>query len=146
MGVMPESAGFQETVARLIGVYLPSGRCSIKAIARHLGIHRSTLNKRLIRTNQSYLRLLQAMRMERAVQLCLTNQPLRDVGCQLGFADLSVFSRWFTATFGRSATSWRKMHRSMELPRSGYRDGMRTAMQTRISRESEADAWRQSQA
>ncbi len=146
MGVAPSPADFQESVARLIGLYLPSGRCSIKTIAQRLGIHRSTLNKRLIRTNQSYLRLLQAARIERATQLCRTNQPLRDIARELGFADLSVFSRWFTATYGRSASAWRKAQTPPAPVRRASEPGLRIVLRTDLVRESDADAWRQSQA
>jgi AraC-like DNA-binding protein len=103
------SRGFQEIVSSLIAALLPSGRCSATTAARHLGMDRSTLSRRLAHVNQSYSSLLQSTRMTLASRSCLSGLPLAEVADQLGFADLSVFSRWFTKSFGCSATSWRRM-------------------------------------
>jgi AraC-like DNA-binding protein len=102
---------FQERVIGLIGALLPSGRCSATAVAHHLGMDRSTLSRRLAHVNQSYSSLLQATRVTLAGRSCLSGWPLAEVADQLGFADLSVFSRWFTRSFGCSARSWRRMQR-----------------------------------
>jgi AraC-like DNA-binding protein len=36
------------------------------------------------------------------------DRPLKSLAELLGFAELSVFSRWFTHRFGCTATSWRQ--------------------------------------
>ena len=102
------SSDFPQRVRDLIGALLPAGRCSIAAVARHLGVHRATLSRRLALSNQSFSDLLQATRVELASRSCLGGLPLGEVALQLGFADLSVFSRWFRQSFRCSATDWRR--------------------------------------
>lgn len=104
-------ADFQQLVAGLISALLPSGRCSATAIARHLGMNRSTLNRRLAHASESYSTLLQATRMSMARRACLSGGSLTEVAQQLGFADPTVFSRWFSRSFGCTATAWRKAQR-----------------------------------
>jgi AraC-like DNA-binding protein len=99
---------FYELVAELIELYLPTGECSVSAVARNLRIDRTTLNRRLMRTGHGYLRLLQATRKKRAAQLCVTTQPLGDIAVQLGFANAASFSRWFVSTFGCPVGRWRQ--------------------------------------
>jgi AraC-like DNA-binding protein len=106
---MTTDAEFSQIVSSLLVLYLPSGHCSMRAIARHLGIHRSTLRRRLASTHHSYSSLVQTVRVGMVSRLCLTNRSLTEIARQLGFSDLSVFSRWFNTTFGCSATSWRRM-------------------------------------
>jgi len=100
----------QEKVTELIAALLPTGRCSVTTVARHLGMDRSTLGRRLAHVNQSYSSILQATRVKLAGRSCLSGWPLAEVADQLGFADLSTFSRWFTSSFGCNAKTWRSTH------------------------------------
>ena len=104
------SSDFQEKVTELVAALLPTGRCSVMTVARHLGMDRSTLGRRLAQVNQSYSSVLQTTRVRLAGRSCLSGWPLADVADQLGFADLSTFSRWFTKSFGCSAKAWRRTH------------------------------------
>ncbi len=101
-----------QRVKELIGALLPSGRCSIAAVARHFGMHRATLSRRLAVSEQTFSDLLQATRVELASRAASSGQPLGEVAAQLGFADLSVFSRWFTQSLGCPATVWRRKMRA----------------------------------
>ena len=109
----PCASELQERVSELIETYLPTGNCSIQAVASHLRIHRSTLNRRLARANCRYIDLLQKARKRRAAQLCLTPQSLWDIAPQLGFGSGVTLSRWFSNTFGCSVRAWRKRRPSL---------------------------------
>lgn len=102
------SRDFHQDVTALIATLLPTGRCSASAVARRLGMDRSTLSRRLAAQRDSYSALLQGTRMTLASRSCLSGVPLTEVAQQLGFADLSVFSRWFSRSFGCSASAWRR--------------------------------------
>jgi AraC-like DNA-binding protein len=111
---VPSTADFQERVTTLIATLLPTGRCSAAAVAQHLGMNRSTLGRRLCAVGQTYSSLLQGTRVTLASRSCLSEWPLAEVAQQLGFADLSGFSRWFTFSFRCSATTWRKRQLSAQ--------------------------------
>jgi AraC-like DNA-binding protein len=98
---------FHQQVAELIEEWLPLGKCSVSAIARRLRIDPGTLNRRLVRTGQGYLHLLQATRKRRAERL-LTSEPLCDIARELGFGHPASFARWFRNTFGYSVRLWRQ--------------------------------------
>lgn len=102
------STDFADLVASLIAVLLPSGRCSATAVATQLGMDRSTLGRRLARSGHSYAGLLQETRVKLAQRFCLEGWTMTDIADHLGFADLAVFSRWFSRAFGQSATRWRR--------------------------------------
>jgi AraC-like DNA-binding protein len=106
-----QTAGFTDVVTGLIAALLPSGSCSSTAVARHLGMDRSTLGRRLAEVGSSYSRSLRETRMRLAKRLCLSDVPLEQVSEHLGFASPSTFSRWFCAGFGCSAREWRKRQR-----------------------------------
>jgi AraC-like DNA-binding protein len=111
MLAMKSTAGFEEVVTGLIAALLPSGSCSSAKVARHLGMDRSTLGRRLAEVGSSYSLALQETRMRLANRLCLSGVALEQVGDHLGFASPSTFSRWFSTSFGCSARAWRKQHR-----------------------------------
>jgi AraC-like DNA-binding protein len=105
-----DTANFSGNVASLIAALLPSGRCSASTVAGHLGMDRSTMSRRLALVRESYSSLLQKTRIALASRSCLSGNSLSDVAIQLGFSDLSVFSRWFHTSFGSSARRWRDRH------------------------------------
>lgn len=59
---------------------------------------------------ESPFQFILRVRLERAASLLLNNQKetITDIALKCGFTDLSVFSRNFTARFGRSATDYRR--------------------------------------
>jgi AraC-like DNA-binding protein len=98
----------EAAVRRLIGALLPTGRCSAAAVAAQIGIDRTTMARRLARTETSYSQILQDERMEEAKRTCLLGWPLTRIADRIGFADLSTFSRWFSRSFGCAPSQWRK--------------------------------------
>jgi AraC-like DNA-binding protein len=97
-----------ETVRELVWVLLKSGSCSVERVARHLGVDRRTINRRLASEGQSYSSILDAVRRDMVTSFVENGQrPLNEVAPMLGFSGLSAFSRWFSNRFGRSASEWR---------------------------------------
>jgi len=99
---------FPEAVSGLIAALLPSGRCSSARVARHLGMDRATLQRRLALSGRSYSELLQDMRLSLVEKAHEWDWPLADLADQLGFSSPSVFSRWFRQNYGRAPSVWRK--------------------------------------
>jgi AraC-like DNA-binding protein len=95
---------------------LPSGRASITQIARSLGIHVRTLQRRLAAENADFSDLLNSARRE-AAQRHLENPSLSltHISGLLGYGQLSSFTRWFRAEFGLSPTAWRRRDQSLKL-------------------------------
>ena len=97
-----------ETVRELVWVMLNSGTCSVERVAKHLGVDRRTLNRRLASEGRSYSSILDAVRTDMVASFVEHGQrPLNEIACMLGFSGLSAFSRWFRNRFGRSASEWR---------------------------------------
>jgi AraC-like DNA-binding protein len=97
-----------ETVREVVWVMLKSGNCSAERIAKHLGVDRRTLNRRLASEGRSYSSILDAVRADMVASFVEHGQrPLSEIAGMLGFSGLSAFSRWFRNRFGRSASEWR---------------------------------------
>ena len=100
-----------ETVRELMWVLLKSGNCSAGRIAKHLGVDRRTINRRLASEGQSYSSILDAVRRDMVTSFVEHSQrPLNEIAGMLGFSGLSAFSRWFRNRFRRSALQWRTEH------------------------------------
>lgn len=105
MGPSPQ---FSAHVRALIERHLDSGRARIGVIADQLHMSRQTLYKRLKEENQTFAALLDQARREQAlVYLRDRRQSLTDVAHQLGFSELSAFSRAFKRWMGQSPAHFR---------------------------------------
>ena len=97
------------TVRQLVFALLPSGRCTSDLLARHLGIDRRTLSRRLATRGTTFSAVVNDVRLELVQRHIRTEQrSLTETAQLLGFSGLATFSRWFLANFGTSATVWRK--------------------------------------
>lgn len=102
-----ESAAFE--VRRTLYMRLPEGRASISQTAQSLGLNVRTLQRRLDAEGVEFSRLLSSVRRDLAERhLANTAFCVGDVSRLLGYGQLSSFSRWFLAEFGRSPTEWRR--------------------------------------
>ena len=104
------SARFEvsETVRELVWGMLQSESCSAERVAKHLGVNRRTVNRRLASEGQSYSSILDAVRTDMITSLVGNSQrPFNEIAGLLGFSGLSAFSRWFRNRFGQSASVWR---------------------------------------
>jgi AraC-like DNA-binding protein len=97
-----------DRVRELIGVLLPTGRCSIEQVACSLGVDRRTVHRHLAASSETFSSLLNATRVQLAQQLVANpRRSLTEISGLLGFAAPSAFSRWFRERFGCSARDWR---------------------------------------
>jgi AraC-like DNA-binding protein len=104
-------AEVSETVRELMWVMLKSGSCSAERVAKHLGVDRRTINRRLATEGQSYSSILDAVRRDMVTSSVEHGQrPLNEIAGMLGFSGLSAFSRWFKNRFGRSPSEWRAVN------------------------------------
>ena len=98
------------TVRQLVFALLPSGRCTSDLLARHLGIDRRTLSRRLAARGTAFSAIVNDVRLELVQRHILTeHRSLTETAQLLGFSSPATFSRWFLAHFGVPATAWRKL-------------------------------------
>ena len=89
-------APFSARVTSLIAGHLERGRVGVEAVASQLHMSRHTLHKRLKEENLTFAALLEDIRRERALAyLKDRSKPLVEIAEQLGFSELSAFSRAF---------------------------------------------------
>ncbi len=95
-------------VRKSIYLLLPMGRASVEQIAQGLGMNVRTLQRQLDRHAVSFSTLINDVRSELA-QRYIANKsyPLGRIAEQLGYANQSAFTRWFTAQFGATPSSMR---------------------------------------
>lgn len=102
---------FDAKVREIVVHLLPGGRCASDVVAGHLGIDRTTINRRLAAQGETFSSILNDVRAELAQRYIATDRkPLTQTAELLGFAGLPSFSRWFRDTFGTSPTAWREHH------------------------------------
>ncbi|WP_242208367.1 MULTISPECIES: AraC family transcriptional regulator [unclassified Pseudomonas] len=103
----------QAQVCHLIGSLLNSGECNIEAVSNSLGLQPRVLQKRLKAESSSFSQLLQETRLDIARQNLLRERTsITDLALNLGYADVSVFSRHFKQWTGVSPRNWRAQHLS----------------------------------
>nr|WP_283937951.1 AraC family transcriptional regulator [Sphingomonas caseinilyticus] len=91
---------------------LPTGRCSVGNIAKHLGCDRRTLHRRLVASGGAN-KMIAGVRADLAASyLTSGRKTFYEVSELLGFSSASAFSRWFHRQFGESPSAWRKRHRA----------------------------------
>jgi len=105
----PTGTSLSFQVRDLIATLLPTESCSASRIARSLGMDRRTLHRHLAISGDSYSSILDAVRREHA-QLAIErgDGSLTELAAELGFSELSAFSRWFRQRFGVSPRAWAK--------------------------------------
>jgi AraC-like DNA-binding protein len=103
----PAQSQYHHAVLRALHHLMPQGQHSIQRIAQSLGMSARTLQRQLDTEGLSFQGLLNDLRKQRATQLVQgRTHSLTDVAHQLGFAETSVFSRWFRKHFGASPSCW----------------------------------------
>jgi len=102
------NATMSEKVREMVAALLPSGGCSIDAVAGRLGVDRRTVHRRLAQQGDTYSAIVDAVRTELVARYIDNRErSLAIVADLLGFSALSAFSRWYRARFGCSVTAWR---------------------------------------
>lgn len=96
-------------VRRAVHVLLPRGRNGIEQVAQTLGSSPRALQRQLEQTGESFQSLVNDMRREQAMRyLDDRAHTVSQIAELLGFAETSVFSRWFSNQFGVPPSRWKK--------------------------------------
>ncbi len=103
-----------EHVARLIRIFLPTGKASIQMCAANLGMAVRSLQRALDDEGTSFTALLRDARRQLANEY-LANPRLRvsDISDLLGYSSIGAFSRWYKASFGMPPRSQRSTRPSL---------------------------------
>ena len=106
-----------EQVQRLVYDLLASRRAPVEQVAAGLGMNRRALHRQLAREGTTFSTIFDHVPVDLARRHIEDGGlPLSDVAHLLGFSELSGFSRWFRAQFGRSPMSWRQAERNCPEP------------------------------
>ena len=98
-----------QDVRRSVYLLLPMGRASVEQIASGLGVNVRTLQRRLDDSGVSFSQVLNDVRSELAQRyITHTQHSMGRVAEQLGYSNLSSFTRWFGAQFGCSPSEMRE--------------------------------------
>ena len=98
-----------QDVRRSVYLLLPMGRASVEQIASGLGMNVRTLQRRLDESGVSFSEVLNEVRSELAQRyITHTQHSLGRVAEQLGYSNLSSFTRWFSAQFGCAPSQMRE--------------------------------------
>lgn len=97
------------TIRQIIIAMLPWGRCTSEQVAKHLGVDRRTLHRRLAAEGESFQSLLHAVRADLAARQILGgNCSLAELADLLGFSSASAFAFWFRKHFGTTVKRWQR--------------------------------------
>jgi len=104
-------------VRHLASLLMPTGRCSIEQVARHLGVDRRTVHRQLSKDHTTFTELVQQLRAELSDQyLADPTRALSDVALLLGFSGQSAYAKWHGQTFRQTARQRRLSLRSAAMP------------------------------
>lgn len=104
-------------VIRLIHELIPTGEASAATVAHLMGLHTRTLQRQLKLINTDFRTLLEEVRYKQAREMLAESDiTLTDLALQLGYSELSAFSRAFKRWSGESAQSWRERHSTETKP------------------------------
>ena len=99
----------RDEVGELIVLLLPTGVCNADWVARHLGVDRRTVHRRLAAEGTSFSELMDEMRKQLAQSLMANSgRTLAAVAEHLGFSGASAFSHWFQRMHGCSPRAYRR--------------------------------------
>jgi AraC-like DNA-binding protein len=120
--------GFAMTVAGTVRSLLESGACSSTQVARVLGLHERTLQRRLKELGLSFETIKDEARRDLAASLLRQSEtPLSEVALILGYADASAFSRSCRRWFGAPPGAVRQRERMSQARGAARRPGGRAS-------------------
>lgn len=106
--VLHQPLSLQMQTARAITALLPTGRCSLADVAALVERHPRTLQQDLKAAGTHFGEVLRQVRQQLAcTHLADSDIDLTRLASDLGYADLSAFSRAFRQWTGRSPRQWR---------------------------------------
>lgn len=100
-------------VESAIDALLPTGECNLAMVAKLVEMHPRSLQQRLQEQGSSFAQTLRSARL-RLAQHHLASSPidLTTLALNLGFADLTAFSRAYKQWTGQSPRQWRQLNGS----------------------------------
>ena len=105
---LPPTAALSERVADLAGSLLPTGQCTVDAIASELSMHPRTLQRRLADEGTSCQRVIERERRMYAGQyLAEAELQMGQVAGLLGYAEQSALNRSCRRWFGKTPRQYR---------------------------------------
>lgn len=108
---------FGARVQHTIRPNLLMGSVSAREVARQLGVHVRTLNRRLREENTTFRELSQQVRYSVACELLtITDLPISDVASALAYATPAAFVHAFQRWSGMAPSEWRARGKESELP------------------------------
>lgn len=106
-------ASLSVRVSSLISAQLARGKVGVEVVASQLHMSRYTLHKKLKREGLTFARLLEEVRRQQALSYMQDKtKPLVEIAEQLGFSELSAFSRAFKRWMGTSPAEYRSIRLS----------------------------------
>jgi len=113
----PHTRDVVDRVRELVQLLLPLLRCTMRRVARALGVTKRTLHSLLAARQESFAAIVDDARAGLAERYVATDRyTISDVSDRLGFAAYSAFSRWFRWRFGISPTAWREATIGSAIP------------------------------
>ena len=110
-----ETGDLVAQVRRVVRRRLLAGSCSMQAVAAELGMHRRTLDRRLLPHGVAFKALSDEIRHEVACQLLAdTAMPIVAIAQSLHYADASAFTHAFRRWSETTPTQWRESARSLD--------------------------------
>jgi AraC-like DNA-binding protein len=107
IGLDPKS--IEKEVRQLVLILLPTGRCSVENAARHLGVDRRTVHRKLEREGLTFSGLVNQARLDLSERyLAHPTRTMAEIADLLGFSGPSALARWHQAQFGIAASARRK--------------------------------------
>lgn len=102
---------FHGQLRAILTTLLPTGKCSIDAVAALYSMHRRTFHRHLMSYNITFEDFLDCLRREIAEQMLGESAlPLSRLASILGYRDTSAFNRAFRRWFDMTPTDWRSSH------------------------------------
>jgi AraC-like DNA-binding protein len=99
----------QHEVRQLASFLLPSGRCSMEQIARHMCVDRRTVHRQLTQENTSFASIINDMRVELSQRYLTQNtRTLSEISVLLGFSGPSALAKWHIKHLGMTASQRRQ--------------------------------------
>lgn len=99
--IADQQRSLEQEVEEAVLLQLPEGGASLAVTARALGFHPRTLQRRLEAEGQPFGALLERIRRQQAARhLANPRLSLTEVAELTGYASLSAFTRWYTASHG----------------------------------------------
>src|SRR5690554_851591 len=100
-------------VSVLIRLQLARGKVGVETVAGQLNMSRYTLHKKLRQEGLTFASLLEQVRREQAITYMKDKtKPLVEIAEQLGFSELSAFSRAFKRWMGTPPAEYRSLRLS----------------------------------